>query len=185
MGATLLTVAKDVKLQVEFNPAKIRGYRLLGYENRRLRDEDFNNDEKDAGDLGAGHSVTALYEVIPVASDEPLAAVDRLKYQETGLRPGAADSDEVLQVKLRYKLLEESESRLLTRILSGPSDGSAGPSEAFRLATAVAEFGLLLRDSAYKGQADYDRSYDRAASALGKNPHGRRSELLTLIRTAP
>ena len=184
MGATLLTVAKDVKLQVEFNPAKVRGYRLLGYENRHLRDEDFNNDEKDAGDLGAGHSVTALYEVIPAASDEPLAEVDRLKYQETGLRPSAADSDEVLQVKLRYKLPDESESRLLTRILSGPPASGAGPSEAFRLAAAVAEFGLLLRDSAYKGHADYDRSYDRAATALGENAHGRRSELLTLIRTA-
>ena len=183
MGATLLTVAKDVKLQVEFNPAQVKAYRLIGYENRRLRDEEFNDDEKDAGDLGAGHSVTALYEVIPAGSDEPLPGVDPLKYQQTTVRPDAAGSNEVLTVKLRYKPPEGSESRLLTRVLAKPG-GDAAPTQAFRFASAVAEFGLLLRDSPYKGDADYDHAFEQARQTLGSDEDGRRSELLSLIKTA-
>ena len=184
MGATLLTIAKDVKLQVEFNPAQVKAYRLLGYENRRLRDEEFKDDKKDAGDLGAGHSVTALYEVVPAGSEEPLPEVDPLKYQQTVLRPNAASSNEVLRVKVRYKPPEESESRLLARILTKPAAGDAGPSQAFRFSAAVAEFGLLLRDSDYKGEADYDRAFQSASQALGNDEDGRRSELLSLLRTA-
>ena len=184
MGATLLTVAKDVKLQVEFNPAQVKAYRLLGYENRRLRDEEFKDDKKDAGDLGAGHSVTALYEVVPAGSEEPLPEVDPLKYQQTVLRPNAASSNEVLRVRVRYKPPEESESRLLARILTKPAAGAAGPSQAFRFSAAVAEFGLLLRDSDYKGEADYDRAFQSASQALGNDEDGRRSELLSLLRTA-
>ena len=183
MGATLLTVAKDVKLQVEFNPAQVKAYRLIGYENRRLRDEEFNDDEKDAGDLGAGHSVTALYEVIPAGSDEPLPGVDPLKYQQTTVRPDAAGSNEVLTVKLRYKPPEGSESRLLTRVLAKPG-GDAALTQAFRFASAVAEFGLLLRDSPYKGAADYDHAFEQARQTLGSDEDGRRSELLSLIKTA-
>ena len=182
MGATLVTVAKDVKLQVEFNPAHVKGYRLLGYENRRLRDEEFNDDTVDAGDLGAGHSVTALYEVIPAGSEEPVPGVNPLKYQQMTLRPAAAD--EVLTVNLRYTRPEESESRLLARVLTTPAVAGAGPSDAFRFAAAVAEFGLLLRNSEYKGDADYDLAYERAREALGDDEDGRRSELLSLIRTA-
>ena len=188
MGATQLTVAKDVKLQVEFNPAQIKAYRLIGYENRRLRDEEFNDDEKAAGDLGAGHSVTALYEVIPAVSDEPLSGVDPLKYQQTTVRPDAAggnevltgkvrykppegsESREVLTVKLRYKPPEGSESRLLTRVLAKPG-GDAVPTQAFRFAPAGAEFGLLLRDSTYKGAADYDsliKTAKRLTAALSR-----------------
>ena len=183
MGATLVTVAKDVKLQVEFNPAQVRGYRLIGYENRRLRDEEFNDDTRDAGDLGAGHSVTALYEIIPAGSDEPVPGVDPLRYQQIAPRPEVG-VDEVLTVKLRYKRPEETESRLLARTLTTPSAGEAGPSDAFRFASAVAEFSLLLRDSPYKGNASYERAYERAREALGDDEDGRRSELLSLIRTA-
>ena len=183
MGATLLTVAKDVKLQVEFNPAQVKGYRLLGYENRRLRDEEFDDDTRDAGDLGAGHSVTALYEIIPAGSDEPVPGVDRLKYQQTALRP-AVGADEVLTVKLRYKRPEESESRLLARTIATPVPGDARPSDSFRFAAAVAEFGLLLRDSPYRGEAAYELVYERAREALGEDGDGYRSELLSLIRTA-
>ena len=183
MGATLLTVAKDVKLQVEFNPVRVKGYRLLGYENRRLRDEEFNDDTRDAGDLGAGHSVTALYELIPADSDEPVPGADPLRYQQTTLSPDVA-ANEVLTVKLRYKRPEESESRLLARTLMTPADGDAGPSTAFRFAAAVAEFGLLLRDSPYQGDAAYELVYQRAREALGEDEDGRRSELLSLVRTA-
>ena len=182
MGATLLTVASDVKLQVEFNPVQVQGYRLIGYENRRLRDEEFNDDDADAGELGAGHSVTALYEVIPAGTDEPVPGVDALRYQQIGPRPGVP-AGEVLTVKVRYKRPEESESRLLERTLTAAA-ADDGPSDAFGFAAAVAEFGLLLRESAYQGEADYDGAYDRAFAALGDDEDGRRSELLSLIRTA-
>ena len=183
LGATLLTVANDVKLQVEFNPAWVKAYRLIGYENRRLRNEEFNDDTRDAGDLGAGHSVTALYEIIPAGSDEPVPGVDPLRYQEIALRPEVG-ADEVLTVKLRYKRPGESESRLLSRTLTRQAAGKDGPSDAFRFASAVAEFGLVLRDSPYKGDASYERAYERARGALGDDAYGLRSELLSLIRTA-
>ena len=183
MGATLLTVANDVKLQVEFNPAQVKGYRLIGYENRRLRDEEFNDDTRDAGDLGAGHSVTALYEIVPAGSDEPVPGVEPLRYQQIAPRPEAG-AEEVLTVKVRYKRPGESESRLLARTLTKPPAGGEGPSDAFRFASAVAEFGLLLRDSPYKGDASYERAYQRAREGLGVDEDGRRSELLSLIRTA-
>ena len=183
MGATLLTVARDVKLQVEFNPAQVKAYRLIGYENRRLRDEEFNDDSRDAGDLGAGHSVTALYEVILAGSEEPLPGVDPLKYQQTTVRRDAAGSNEVLAAKLRYKPPEGSESRLLSRVLTKPVDGAV-PSQAFRFAAAVAEFGLLLRDSPHKGAADYDHAFETIRQTLGRDEDGRRSEFLSLIKTA-
>ena len=183
MGATLLTVANDVKLQVEFNPAQVKGYRQIGYENRRLRDEEFNDDTRDGGDLGAGHSVTALYEVIPAGSDEPVPGSDPLRYQQVVSRPEVG-AGEVLTVKARYKRPGESESRLLARTLAKPSAGEDGPSDAFRFASAVAEFGLLLRYSPYKGDASYERAYQRAREALGDDEDGRRRELLSLIRAA-
>ncbi len=178
MGATLLTVAKDVKLQVEFNPAHVKSYRLIGYENRRLRAEDFKNDKKDAGDLGAGHSVTALYEIIPAGSKETGGDVDPLKYQTA--RPAAnAGKDELLTLKLRYKEPEGSQSRELARVLKA-TPGAA--SADFRFALAVAEFGLLLRDSEYKGSATYDNAVELASSSLGKDEDGRRAEFLSLVK---
>ena len=159
--------------------AQVKGYRLVGYENRRLRDEAFNDDEADAGDMGAGHSVTALYEIIPAGSEEPVPGIDPLKYQHTTPRPDAG-SNEVLTVKLRYKSPEQRNSRLLARTLTKPAIDVAGPSEAFRFSAAMAEFGLLLRDFVHKG----DAAYDRAVEVLGDDEDGRRSELLSLIRTA-
>ena len=183
MGATLLTVAKDVKLQVEFNPAQVKAYRLIGYENRRLRDEEFNDDTRDAGDLGAGHSVTALYAAVLAGADEPLRGVDPLKYQQTTVRRAAAGSNEVLTIKLRYKPPEGSESQLLSRVLAKPGDGAV-PSQAFRIAAAVAEFGLPLGDSPYKGAADYDHAFEAIRQTLGRDEDGHRSEFLSLIKTA-
>jgi Ca-activated chloride channel family protein len=149
LGATLLTVARDVKIQVEFNPAMVGAYRLIGYENRLLRAEDFNNDVKDAGELGAGHSVTALYEIVPPGGDVPNGSVDPLKYQTRA----AAASAELATVKLRYKAPDGDTSRLMTRTVA---DTPGEPSENFRLASSVAQLGMLLRDSPHKGQATFD-----------------------------
>lgn len=149
MGATLLTVAKDVKIQVELNPATVGAYRLIGYENRLLRAEDFNNDAKDAGELGAGHSVTALYEIAPPGGEVPNGSVDALKYQT---RAAAASSD-LATVKLRYKAPDADASRLMTRVVS-TSVGE--PSDNFRLASSVAQLGMLLRDSPHKGDAAFE-----------------------------
>jgi Ca-activated chloride channel family protein len=179
MGATLHTVAKDVKLQVEFNPAHVKAYRLIGYENRRLRDEDFKNDKKDAGDLGAGHSVTALYEIIPAGAPGSAGDVDKLKYQETKPIRQAAASGEVLTLKLRYKDPEAAGSRELVEVLRA---GLKPPSQNFRFAMAVTEFGLLLRDSEFKGSSSYDEVVALAESSLGKDEDGRRAEFLALVK---
>ncbi|MCM1186458.1 MAG: VWA domain-containing protein [Lachnoclostridium sp.] len=151
MGATLVTVAKDVKLQVEFNPAYIKGYRLLGYENRTLAAEDFEDDKKDAGEIGAGHTVTALYEIVPVDSKQEIAAPS-LKYQDDskGVKNG-----EWLNVKIRYKEPEGEES-ILKEYPVAEKDYREELSQDFYFAAAVAEFGLLLRDSEYKGSASFD-----------------------------
>ncbi|HVG24590.1 MAG TPA: VWA domain-containing protein [Thermoanaerobaculia bacterium] len=150
MGATLLTVAKDVKIQVEFNPAAVGAYRLIGYENRLLRAEDFNNDAKDAGELGAGHSVTALYEIVPPGEDVPNAGVDPLKYQTRS----ASASGDLATIKLRYKAPDSDTSQLMTRVVANESNT---PSENFRLASSVAELGMLLRDSPHKGDAAFGK----------------------------
>lgn len=153
MGATLVTVAKDVKLQVEFNPAYIKGYRLLGYENRALATEDFDDDTKDAGEIGAGHMVTALYEIIPVDSEQEIPETD-LKYQsdkkDTGVKNG-----EWMNLKIRYKEPDEDESLLMEYPVT-EDDYTSEPSEDFYFAAAVAEFGLMLRDSEYKGDASFE-----------------------------
>ena len=151
MGATLVTVAKDVKLQVEFNPAHVGAYRLIGYENRLLRSEDFNNDAKDAGELGAGHSVTALYEIIPPGGDIPNANVDRLKYQTRNAAAGGAD---LATVKIRYKDPDGDTSRLMTQVIG--TSTQRVPSHNFQVASSVAQLGMLLRDSPHKGNATYE-----------------------------
>ncbi|MDE7271694.1 MAG: VWA domain-containing protein [Lachnospiraceae bacterium] len=157
MGATLVTVAKDVKLQVEFNPAYIKGYRLLGYENRALATTDFDDDRKDAGEIGAGHMVTALYEIIPVDSEQKIPETE-LKYQnnknDTGVRNG-----EWLNLKIRYKEPDADES-LLREYPVTEEDYESEPSEDFYFAAAVAEFGLMLRDSEYKGTASFENIRD-------------------------
>ncbi len=153
MGATLVTVAKDVKLQVEFNPAYIKGYRLLGYENRALATEDFDDDTKDAGEIGAGHMVTALYEIVPVDSKQEIPET-KLKYQESQTDTGVKNG-EWLNLKIRYKEPEEQES-ILKEYPVKEEDYAKEPSEDFYFAAAVAEFGLILRDSAYKGEASFE-----------------------------
>lgn len=153
MGATLVTVAKDVKLQVEFNPAYIKGYRLLGYENRMLAAEDFDDDKKDAGEIGAGHMVTALYEIVPVDSKQKIADTP-LKYQDSSKSKGV-ENGEWLNLKIRYKEPEGEES-ILKEYPVTEKDYMKKPTQDFYFAAAVAEFGLILRDSEYKGSASFD-----------------------------
>jgi Ca-activated chloride channel family protein len=181
-GGTLFTVAKDVKLQVEFNPARVANYRLLGYENRLLANEDFNNDRKDAGELGAGHTVTALYELVPVEADKPL--VDKLKYQvNTQHLPGSASS-EVLTVKLRYKEPQGATSKLLAQPLAGAAVPITQASADQQFAAAVAEFGLLLRQSEQRGTATYGTAVQLAQAGRGPDADGYRAELVRLVGLA-
>jgi Ca-activated chloride channel family protein len=177
LAGTLFTIAKDVKLQVEFNPAKVKYYRLIGYEKRVLDRQDFNDDQKDAGDMGAGQSVTALYEVIPAGSAENAGVADPLSYQRSEVVP----SDDLLHVKIRYKRPEEDKSILFDQRVSA-GGGTGLPSENFRFAAAVAEYGMLLRDSEFKGQASYRQALDLAESARGKDAEGYRSEFIRMVR---
>jgi Ca-activated chloride channel family protein len=181
MGATLFTIAKDVKLQIEFNPTKVASYRLIGYENRLLRKEDFNNDAKDAGDIGAGHSVTALYELVMPGDDSGAASVDPLKYQSTKV---TAASPELLTLKLRYKEPEGDTSKLLTYTVSDNHADVTAASDNLRFASAVAEFGMLLRDSKFKGDATYDEVRTLARKSLGRDFEGYRHDFLTMIGDA-
>ncbi|HKV11367.1 MAG TPA: VWA domain-containing protein [Thermoanaerobaculia bacterium] len=184
LGATLTTIAKDVKLQIEFNPAKVRAYRLIGYENRLLRAEDFHDDAKDAGEMGAGHSVTALYELVPPDGDLAIAKVDPLKYQTTTVLEEASASPELLTLKLRYKEPDAEESRLLTQAVLDSTIPVAAASENLRFAAAVAELGLLLRESPYKSGATYDQVAAMAGKALGDDREGYRAEFLRLVDAA-
>lgn len=177
-GGTLFTIAKDVKLQVEFNPAVVKGYRLIGYENRLLNNEDFNDDTKDAGELGSGHTVTALYEVIPVDVESKfLKDVDELKYQKTVQMNG--NTDEILTVKFRYKRPDGVKSKLITRTLE-KSDENAND-QNLKWAASVAGFGMLLRDSEYKQEMDYNKVLSMAKSSIGGDEHGYRREFLSLV----
>ena len=180
MGGTLLTLAKDVKLQIEFNPARVAGYRLIGYENRLLADEDFNDDTKDAGELGAGHTVTALYEVVPAGSAVPGDPdVDALRYQPQADDPPPSDFEgEMLYVKVRYKDPGGSKSKLLERAVA---DRSATPSTDFRFAAAVAGFGMLLRDSEHAGILTLDDVVTLAEEGKGDDPRGYRGEFIRLV----
>jgi Ca-activated chloride channel family protein len=180
MGGTLFTIAKDVKLQVEFNPTRVKAYRLIGYENRMLQAQDFNDDKKDAGELGAGHTVTALYEIIPTGSAEDVPGIDPLKYQQTQVT-AEAGSDELMTVKLRYKLPDGDKSTLLSHAVRDASTPLAQTSADFRFATAVAEFGMLLRDSSHKGKASYEAVLQRAEGALGADREGYRKEFLLMV----
>ena len=183
-GATLHTVAKDVKLQVEFNPSRVQAYRLIGYESRLLKDEDFNNDAKDAGDMGAGHTVTAFYEVIPAGvKNEYVGKVDDLKYQKKEkmtLKP--TGSDELLTVKLRYKASDKDVSRKME--LPFVDNKGDSVSSDFRFASAVAMFGQLLRDSDFKGIADYDKVIKLAKQGLNNDERGYRREFIRLVEAA-
>lgn len=184
-GSTLFTIAKDVKIQVEFNPAKVQSYRLLGYENRALAAEDFNDDRKDAGELGAGHRVTALYELIPVGvKDTFTTSVDPLKYQAGKQMAVTANADEWMTIKLRYKQPEGEASRLITKTMDGKISPLDATSANFRMATSVAEFGLLLRQSAFKQDANWEQVLTLAKGAKGEDADGYRGEYITLVEKA-
>ena len=180
-GATLDTIAKDVKIQVEFNPRAVFAYRLIGYENRLLKNEDFNDDKKDAGEIGAGHSVTALYEVVPVGVTVSTSDVDPLKYQRETRPTRAAASGELLTVKVRYKAPDGDTSRLLTRVvMNTPASMSANVG----FASAVAEFGMVLRGSPDSGDASVPAAVARARRFRGTDNEGYRSEFIVLAERA-
>ncbi|MEQ6120417.1 von Willebrand factor type A domain-containing protein [Reichenbachiella sp. MALMAid0571] len=180
MKATLFTIAKDVKIQVEFNPDKVQAYRLIGYENRKLNAEDFNNDKKDAGELGAGHSVTALYEIIPQGIKSAFSRnIDPLKYKN---ETPNSHSNELLTVKFRYKKPNESASKLITHTLDSQTIDINKTSDNFRYAASVAEFGMLLRDSEFKQNASYQNVITLALGAKGEDKEGYRQEFINLVR---
>ena len=190
MGGTLLTIAKDVKIQVEFNPARVQAYRLIGYENRLLAAEDFNDDTKDAGELGAGHSVTALYEVVPVgAPPVETGSVDPLRYGEPGGPEGDREppvdfgetSDELMFVKIRYKAPDGDRSRLIEHPVRGRV---VDASTDMRFAAAVAAFGMLLRESEHRGDFTLRDVSRLARGARGEDEHGYRAEFVRLVSAA-
>lgn len=183
-GGTLFTIAKDVKIQIEFNPAHVQGYRLIGYENRALKNEEFHDDNKDAGDMGSGHSVTAIYEIIPTGTKSKyLPQTDPLKYQQNS-SSGIGKTNEMLTVKVRYKAPESNKSVLFDFPVSNASKPWNACSENLRFASSVAEFGLVLRGSEFKGTATYDDVISRAKSAFGKDEEGYRSEMVRLVKLA-
>jgi Ca-activated chloride channel homolog len=184
-GGTLFTIAKDVKLQLEFNPAKVKAYRLIGYENRALANEEFNDDKKDAGDMGSGHTVTALYEIVPAGSDSDSQAgsVDALKYQKTSLDPKAKRTDEMLTMKLRYKAPDGETSKLLNTTVSSQAIPAVQTSDNFRFSAAVAACGMLLRDSEFKGNSSFPMVLELAKNARGKDEEGYRIEFVNLVKS--
>ena len=180
LTGTLVTVARDVKIQLEFNPAKVAEYRLLGYECRLLKDKDFNDDRKDAGEMGAGHNVTALYEIVPAGTPGTVPAVDKLRYQKNT----TVASDELLTVKLRWKKPDSETSERADWPLTASALSAEGESESFRFATAVAEAALLLRNSKWKGTSSWDDVIERAKRAKGTDENGSRAEFIRLAETA-
>ncbi|WP_372371060.1 von Willebrand factor type A domain-containing protein [Candidatus Uabimicrobium sp. HlEnr_7] len=182
LSSTLFTIAKDVKIQVEFNPSYVASYRLIGYENRLLAAEDFNDDNKDAGEIGAGHTVTALYEVVPSGNVSRGGNVDDLKYQEERELSQQSFTNEILTLKMRYKAPDGDTSELLTSTLPLPIKSLNETSTSFRFAAAVAAYGLLLRDSQFKGSASMELVRSLALSAQGDDPY--RKEFVDLVGIA-
>ena len=181
---TLVTVARDAKVQVEFNPARVAAYRLIGHENRLLAAQDFADDRKDAGDVGAGHSVTALYEIVPVGASTPIRGVDSLRYQQVQPRPGATASPELMTVKLRYKAPDGDRSWLIEQPVRDRGLELARTSDDFRFSAAVAQWGMLLRDSQFKGSSTWSGAAELAGGALGHDEHGYRAEFVRLLGDA-
>jgi len=183
-GGTLFTLAKDVKMQVEFNPDKVQAYRLIGYENRMLAKEDFNNDQKIGGDMGPGQETMALYEIIPVGQSNPFNSVDSLKYQSNFQRKIKGGSNELMTVKFRYKDPQAKTSKMIKAEVSNERKPLIQSSEDFRFSAAVAELGLLLRDSPYKQKSSFSNLIQLAKSAKGKDDEGYRSEFIRLAQSA-
>ncbi len=183
-GGTLVTIAKDVKIQLEMNPARVRGYRLIGYENRRLEDRDFHDDRVDAGEIGAGHSVTAFYEIVPVGAEVDTGEVGPLKYQREPRLTRAAGSDEWLTLELRYKQPDGERSQRLSQVVAGEPLELDEASEDLRFGGAVALFGMLLRESELAGDADWERVRELAELGLGDDRDGQRRDFLRLAERA-
>jgi Ca-activated chloride channel family protein len=185
LTGTLVTIAKDVKIQVDFNPAKVQAYRLIGYANRILRDEDFNNDKVDAGDIGAGHTVTALYEIVPVGAPmPPIGGVDASKFDAPAApdpAPAGAAHKELLWVKLRYKHPDGDKSKLLEAPVADETEAWAAAGEDFQFAAGVALFGMKLRDSQYANDAGWDLVKTLGGNGSKRDVHGYRAEFLTLV----
>jgi Ca-activated chloride channel family protein len=194
LGGTLMTIAKDVKVQIEFNPAEVNAYRLIGYENRVLRNEDFNNDQKDAGDMGAGHTVTALFEVVPRGVEIALPRIEPLRYRaEAGAVAGAAGAaavradllatrGEMLNVKIRYKEPNADTSQMLAFPVRDRGTAFNSATTDFRFAAAVASFGMVLRDSPHKGQSNLNSAIEIAEKSRGADRGGYRDEFIQLVR---
>ncbi|MDQ1149229.1 vWA domain-containing protein [Sphingobacterium zeae] len=184
-GGTLFTVAKDVKIQVEFNPSYVQAYRLVGYENRMLEAEDFNNDQKMGGDMGVGHVVTALYEIVPIGVESGMVGtVDPLKYQQHANPATGRRNAELATVKFRYKEPEGQKSKLQQKVVGTAVTELNNVSEDLRFATAVAELGLLLRDSDFKQKANFDQLIVRAKASKGKDEEGYRAEFIRMAENA-
>jgi Ca-activated chloride channel family protein len=180
MSGTLFALARDVKIQVEFNPAKVGAYRLIGYENRTLADENFNDDTKDAGEIGVGHTVTALYELIPAGSDD-MPSVDPLKYQQVKSGTNAKTSNELMTIKLRYKPMQTNQSTLLSTVVREAAIDLNNTSNDFRFAASVAGYGMLLTGSELNGKIDYQQVLTLAKGAKGADVEGYRAEFIRLV----
>jgi len=185
LTSTLFTIAKDVKIQVEFNPARVQAYRLIGYENRLLANEDFHDDTKDAGELGAGHTVTALYEIVPVGARSGVVIADGepLRYQQPGIDPVRPHGDEWLSVQLRYKPPQSDRSRLMRHTVR-IRDELREASGDFGFAASVAAFGMVLRNSEFRGSATLDDVLDLARATRGADADGYRAEFIRLVEMA-
>ncbi|HTY61091.1 MAG TPA: VWA domain-containing protein [Acidobacteriota bacterium] len=184
INSTLVAVAKDVKIQVEFNPQRVSSYRLIGYEDRIMAKEDFNDDAKQAGVIGAGHAVTALYEIVPVGVSESKPGVDPLKYQKAAQPSTAAHSDELLTIKIRSKEPEKDTSVLSEFAVKESKEKFSEASQDFKFAASVAAFGMALRDSPYKGSASLESALEWAKEGKGDDKHGYRQEFIRLIHRA-
>ena len=185
IGGTLFTIAKDVKLQVEFNPTKVQGYRLIGYENRMLNAEDFKDDKKDAGEMGAGHTVTAIYEIVPAGvQSDVMKPINDLKYQENKPKPENKTLNELADVHLRYKKPDGEKGIEFNQTVASASTPFEKSSENIRFASSVALWGMMLRDSEYKGKGNYDMLLSLVQNAQTFDPEGERAECINLIKTA-
>ena len=183
-GGTLFTIAKDVKIQIEFNPANVQSYRLIGYENRKLNAEDFNNDKKDAGELGSGHTVTALYEIVPVGvEDTPTEKIDELKYQKNPGKTKVYDANELLTLKLRYKQPDGDKSQLISTVVKTSDEMKGETSDNFRWSAAVAGYGMILRNSGFKGDLTLDKVLEMAKKSRGKDMDGYRGEFIRMVQS--
>ncbi|MCF6366206.1 MAG: von Willebrand factor type A domain-containing protein [Bacteroidales bacterium] len=183
MRANMFTIAKDVKIQIEFNPANVKAYRLIGYENRILNKEDFDDDAKDAGELGPGHTVTAIYEIIPYDSDTKVNKSDELKYQQAAIL-SSEFNDELMTLKFRYKPPKEEKSILIEHIVKNLSADIKKTTDNFRFSAAVAGFGMLLRDSQFKGNLKFKQILKLASESKGKDENAYRKEFISLIKKA-